>query len=234
MLGWGRAPIEFICAPEDKGVIAEPRPAREALPAWFKKLNPVAQEMVGPNNSGLTIKRCMPFLDAMTLGWVLPVAATVRLEVSDGGKSIDAGWDFDRTMVSFHAPEQVSGHPHQPRPPAKLHNYWTIRTPRGWSCLFTPLLNRAEPMIDIVCGVVDTDAYPAHIHFPFFFTGPDGRYTLEKGLPLVQVIPFKRSAAQGVVRAEREEDRAVRDRTLRATQAGDGWYRLHARASRKD
>jgi hypothetical protein len=229
---FGSQQIEFLCAPEDKGVIAEPRPAKDFLPAWWRKLAPVSQGSISANNNGLTVKRCMPVLDALSLGWILPLAATVRLEIKDGGETLEAGWDFDRTMVSFHAPEQVSGHPRQPRPPAKFHNYWTIRTPKGWSCLFTPILNSADDVVEIVSGVVDTDAYHAHIHFPFFPTAPDGRYTLEKNYPLVQVIPFKRAALTGVVRAETEEERAVRERILRATQAGDGWYREQVRAKR--
>ncbi|MGE0828571.1 MAG: DUF6065 family protein [Hyphomonadaceae bacterium] len=216
------------------GVIAPPRPAKEFLPAWWRKLQPVATERVSPANNGLTIKRCMPFLDAMSLGWVLPLAASVRLEFKDGGKIIDAGWDFDRPMVSFHGREQVAGHPRLPRAPAKFHNYWTIRTPKGWSCLFTPLLNRGEEIVEIISGVVDTDRYHAHINFPFFPTAPDGRYTLERNMPLVQVIPFRRDAASlsGAVRAETAAESAARERILRATQAGDGWYRTQVRAKR--
>lgn len=100
---FGSQQIEFLCAPEDKGVIAEPRPAKDFLPQWWRKLAPVTPQAISPTNNGLTIKRCMPVLDAMSLGWVLPLAATVRLEIKDGGKTLDAGWDFERTMVSFHA-----------------------------------------------------------------------------------------------------------------------------------
>ena len=39
--------IEFVCAPEDKGVIAEPFPAKGYLPAWFKKLPPVDERQLG-------------------------------------------------------------------------------------------------------------------------------------------------------------------------------------------
>ncbi|MDX2233086.1 MAG: hypothetical protein NW200_01190 [Hyphomonadaceae bacterium] len=232
MWGVGAPRIDFICEERDKGVIAEPRPARAAMPDWYRRLAPLDHDAVSTANNGLTIKRCMPFVDALKLGWILPVCATVRLEISEGGARLDAGWDFDRPMVTFHNREQVAGHPRLPRPPAKLHNYWTVRTPKGWSCLFTPLLNRADGVIEIVSGVVDTDRYPAHIHFPFFATGADGRYTLEKGMPLVQVIPFRRDAVRAVVRAETESETDDRERALRAMQAGDGWYRAHARARR--
>lgn len=231
----GGASIEFLCAPEDKGVIAEPVPAGTVLPEWFRRLPPADRDHVAARDSALTVKRCMPFLDAMAVGWILPLCATVRLEISDSGNVVDAGWDFDRTMVTFHAALQVAGHPRSPRPACKLHNYWTIRTPKGWSCLLLPSLNRPNDVVEIIAGVVDTDTYHAPINFPFFVVAADGRYVLEKGLPLVQVVPFRRDAAalKSVIRAEAPAEAAARERIRRATLAGDGWYRTNARAERK-
>lgn len=226
--------IEFLCAPENLGVIAEPVPAKHALPEWFKRIPPVNKEHLSVTDNALTVKRCLPFLDAMSAGWILPLAATVRIEISDGGKSVSSGWDFDQTMVSQHHPYQVTGHPREPRPPGKFHNHWTIRTPKGWSCLFLPPLNRPNGVVEVAAGVVDTDTYHALIHFPFFAVGPDGLHTLEKGTPLVQVIPFRRQDLElsGCIRAETPAEAAQRERILRATTTADGWYRKEARANR--
>lgn len=226
--------IEFLCAPEDLGVIAAPVPAREALPDWFRRLAPVDRNHLSTTDNALTVKRCMPFLDALMAGWMLPLAATVRVEISDNGQTVHTGWDFDKTMVSNHHTYQVNGHPLQPRPPCKFHNHWTIRTPKGWSCLFVPPLNQPNGVIEVAAGIVDTDEYTSLIHFPFFATAPDGLYTLEKGTPLVQVIPFRRDDQQlpGTVRAETAQEAAERQRILRATSAGDGWYRKEARERR--
>lgn len=226
--------IEFLCAPEDLGVIAAPVPAREALPDWFRRLAPVDKNHLSTTDNALTVKRCMPFLDALMAGWILPLAATVRIDIRDNGQTVDTGWDFDKTMVSNHHPYQVNGHPMQPRPPCKFHNHWTIRTPKGWSCLFIPPMNQPNGVVEIAAGIVDTDEYTSLIHFPFFATAPDGLYTLEKGTPLVQVIPFRRNDLQlpGTVRAETADEAAERQRILRATSAGDGWYRKEARERR--
>lgn len=226
--------IEFVCHPEDKGVIAEPVPAKSVLPDWFRRLPPIDKKHVTATDNGHTIKRCMPFLDAMTTGWILPLAATVRLEIRDNGQTVDAGWEIDRVMVSNHSAHQVAGNPREPRPPCKFHNYWTIRTPPGWSCLFVPPLNRANPVFEVIAGVVDTDTYHSLINFPFFATAPDGVYTIERGSPLVQVIPFRRETAhiEGDVRAETPDDAITRERILRNTQASEAWYRREARAKR--
>jgi hypothetical protein len=226
--------IEFMCRPEDHGVLAPPIPAKEAMPAWFKRLPAVDQAQLSPTNNALTVKRCMPFMDALTTGWILPLPATVRMEIRDNGRTVNCGWDFDRVLVSNHNAHQVAGNPREPRPPNKFHNYWTIRTPPGWSCLFLPPLNRPNPAVEIVAGIVDTDTYVSLIHFPFFAIGADGLHVLEKGTPLVQVIPFERAstALPGVVKVETPEDAETRERILRNTQAGDGWYRKVARAPR--
>ena len=92
--------VSFTCKPDDLGVIAEPVPAKSHLPDWFRRLPAVDKAQPAATNSGLTVKRCMPFIDAMTAGWLLPLAASVRLEIKDNGKSVEAGWEFDRVMVS--------------------------------------------------------------------------------------------------------------------------------------
>ncbi|APG89923.1 DUF6065 family protein [Sinorhizobium americanum] len=226
--------MRFLCRPEDQGVIARPVPAKSALPDWFRKLPAIDKNHLSTGNNGLTAKRCMPFLDAMAAGWILPIAATVRLEIKDGGRSVEAGWEFDRVMVSNHGAHQVAGNPREPSPPCKFHNYWSIRTPPGWSCLFLPPLNRPGQPFECVAGIVDTDTYAANIHFPFFATAPDGLHVIEKGTPLVQVIPFRRvdAAVTAEIRAETRREAVERETIYRNTIAGQGWYRKVARAVR--
>ena len=226
--------IEFLCRPQDKGVIAEPLPAKACLPDWFRRIPAVDKDHLTPTSNGITIKRCMPFMDALSAGWIIPLAATVRLEVKDNGRTVNAGWEFDREMVSHHAPHQVAGNPREPRPPCKFHNHWTIRTAPGWSCLFVPPLNRPHPVFEVVAGIVDTDRYHAVIHFPFFATAEDGVHVLDKGTPIVQVIPFQRGDFQmeAVIRSETAEEGEIREKITRSTKAGDGWYRKEARTPR--
>jgi hypothetical protein len=235
MFSWRKKPqIEFLCRPQDKGVIAEPIPAKTSLPEWFRRLPAVNKQHLTATSTGLTIKRCMPFLDALSAGWIIPLAATVRLEITDSGKTVTAGWEFDREMVSYHGLQQVAGNPREPRPPCKFHNQWTIRTPAGWSCLFVHPLNRPHPVFETLAGIVDTDTYHAVINFPFFATAPDGVHIINKGTPIVQVIPFRRADAEieGVVRTETPEEAETRERIFRSTNTGDGWYREKARAPR--
>ena len=101
----------------------------------------------------------------------------------------------------------------------KFHNPWTIRTPPGWSCLFTAPLNHTNDVVQILAGVVDTDRYQAPVNFPFVTIAGDGTHVLEKGTPLVQVIPFQRSRAQGL-RARRDARGGRRARASPPLDAG--------------
>jgi hypothetical protein len=176
LIGRGRsaARIEFLCKPEDLGVVAPPVPARDVQPDWFRRLRGRDRSELSATNNALTVKRCVPFLDALTLAWILPLAATVRLEITNDGRDVRAGWELDMDMVSPHNAFQAAGHPREPRPTFKFHNPWTIRTPPGWSCLFTPPLNRPSEVVDVFSGVVDTDRYPSPVNFPFVPVGEDG------------------------------------------------------------
>jgi Family of unknown function (DUF6065) len=229
-----RRVIHFLCRPEDKGVIAEPVPAKSVLPAWFRHLPGVDKSQMTATNNGLTVKRCMPFVDAMSAGWIIPLAAPVRLEISEGGQTVSAGWEFDREMVSNHGAFQIAGSPYEPHPPMKFHNHWTIRTPKGWSCLFLPPINRPNGVIEVLSGLVDTDSYKSPVNFPFVAIAPDGVHTLEKGTPLVQVITFRRAdaALEASIRAETKREGEEREHIRRSTHAGEGWYKRHARAGR--
>lgn len=226
--------IRFLCAPEDAGVIAPPVPSKTYLPDWFRKLPAVTPDALSTTDTGLTVKRCMPFLDAMTTGWIIPLAATVRMSIADGGATVETGWDFDRPMASNHGMHQVKGNPQSARPPCKFHNFWTIVTPPGWSCLFINPMNRPNGVFEVAAGIVDTDTYRAQIHFPFFATGADGLHILKKGTPMVQVIPFRRDTVEiaADIRAEDPAEAADRVKVTRNTRSATGWYRRSARAPR--
>ena len=130
LFGKSAPKIRFLCATEDEGVIAPPVPAtrlpaglvpqaaRRSTRAWRRK-----------SDTGLTVKRCMPFLDAMTTGWILPLAATVRLEIQRRRRTtVEAGWDFDRTMVSNHGLHQVARQPAGAAAPAAASSTTTGRS----------------------------------------------------------------------------------------------------------
>lgn len=197
MFGIGDPVIKFKCFPDLYGKIPEPYPARHHIPDWYKKLEMFffREEDGGAKRRISTIKRCPPVLDALVTGWIIPLAADVEFTIRDGGAGVS--WICGENMngdfiVQHHDLQQVATHPNSPKVPLKFINHWIIETPPGWSCLFTPPMNRPENNIELISGIVDTDKYYEYINFPGHLKQNDGYLRLEQGYPLMQVIPFKR------------------------------------------
>lgn len=216
--------IEFLCSEEDYGVIAEPIPANKVLPDWYKNL----EGKIGPGLGKSTVKRCMPFLDAMTMGWIIPLAAEVEAHYKREGKA-DFSWNFDKPIIATHDVAQIGGdsHPFGSRGVMKFNNYWAIKVPDGYSLLFTAPLNRVEPRFQPFSGVVDADKYFNFVNIPFVWTGDKFHGVLEKGTPIVQVIPFKRDGiiGDGTISQMTEEDADMVDKTKRLLDTEESNYR---------
>jgi len=163
--------------------ILKPAPSSKFVPAWFRKMEPVTEGI-------MTVKKCVPFLDALTSGYTIPLPADVYWNKKNKEFTTDA----INTVVSAHhlvqsenvkIPEEYDPQPH------KWISYWHIKTPRGYSSLITQPLNRPDLPFYCFSGVVDTDKHPMIINFPFVLR-KDFNGKIEAGTPLVQIIPFKR------------------------------------------
>lgn len=227
--------IEFLGVDADYAAAFDPpQPARDLLPEWYKRQgNYVGEKAItemGMYSS--TIKHCMPALDAMTAGYVLTLPTDIHVTKNDQS-GVSTGWPYDAKMIESHSPQQVSeltidAHTWNPSV-LKLVNRWVIKTPPGYSTLFTQPMWRDDHRFQVFQGIVDTDTYPQPINFPFLvrqgYTG-----TLENGLPFVQLIPFKRdewTATTGVNTPE--NNRAW----LRATRQSIHRYKDHFRTIKR-
>lgn len=162
-----------------------PTPSSKTLPEWYAKLPH------GATFDARTIKACVPFMDAMTAGFVIPCPTDiiVKNDPSDKSKAVFLGLE---AIIESHRPEQVSGAP-TPNP-MKFTNPWLIKTEPGVSCLFKQPELRGLPF-RVFEAIVDTDTYPNRVNFPFALADPKWRGIIHKGTPMVQVIPFRREAS---------------------------------------
>lgn len=178
-----------------------PQLASSFVPDWYKSMESYIsgkKEPIGDGTTTSTIKRCMPVFDAITAGYLLLTPADVWISQKidqNGNMHPYYEWaNFD--LIEFHAVEQAPNHPakngHNFNYP-KFINPWSIKTPNGYSVLFTQPMHRESPFT-ILDGIVDTDRYFAPVNFPFVLN--DTTYTglIPAGTPVAQVVPFKRDA----------------------------------------
>lgn len=208
--------IQFISS-SDLEQIHLPEPAHKVLPKWYKEMpysmlekkdnlkihkgkgNKVkkifTESSISSIDTDLTIKRCMPVFDSMSLGYFLKVPGDIEVYKTSIGEEKFSAFSWSPLgPVQSHSMEQVKGYPHNGIHKLglpKFINPWIIKTSPGYSCLLIPPMHR-DAKFSILPGVVDTDTFDFPINFPFTLTDPDFEGTIEGGTPMVQVIPFKR------------------------------------------
>jgi hypothetical protein len=168
-----RADIDFL----------KPEPSVKHVPDWFKGIPTVRKNI-------LTIKRCVPVLDAFTIGYMMRTSADVFYD-SESKRFIDNGIT---NVITHHEDFQIDGweyddsfEPH----PYKWSNNFFIQTPKGYGSLFVHPLNRDDLPFRSLSGFVDTDEFPLSVQFPFLIKkGFHG--LIPAGTPIAQVIPVKR------------------------------------------
>ena len=176
--------------------IVPPLASSKLMPAWIKKMPTHASPEMQ------TVKRCIPFLDAMTMGYtILNHIDLCIFQKSDGEirfKYLDHAHETALKMhppIEVHPSAQVPGTPFEHFTILKYMNPWRIQTPNNYSLLFLPPANRFDlPCIPLV-GLVDTDEYKNVVNFPFLIPTlqPDEKeHFIAKGTPIVQVVPVKR------------------------------------------
>ena len=169
-----------------------PKPANHFMPEEYKKLQRHARQDLKVG----TLKACMPFLDAMTAGYIIPFDQDYLIDPTETEFTITPA-NREKDDVGFHDNVQTPKEWHHKtgEHTGKFINKWLIKTPPGYSCLFTQPMNRlAEDRFFIIDGIVDTDNYYNTINFPFLLLKRDKQFLIKKGEAIVQVIPFKRES----------------------------------------
>ena len=169
----------------DKTEFDLPRPAAASrfIPDWFRTMPGVVDRVE-------TVKKCIPVLDSLTLGYMIPLSADVMYEPESKQIVSNSKFQINSDHMSVQT-QDVTLPDHFDPQPHKWINSWHIKTPRGYSTLFVHPLNRLDLPFHSFSGVVDTDKHPIIINFPFVIN-KDFSGIIPAGTPIIQAIPFKR------------------------------------------
>lgn len=230
--------LTFRCARELAAILPPPTPAVEGLPDWFKAMPQKAFNSLMQEETQ-TVKRCPPFIDAMTYGFLIPLASDIR--IANG----EFSWDmpippgpvtFLRSPISLHDPSQVEGSPFftDDQFIIKFTNFWTIEAPTGYSLLFTHPVNRVDLPFRTITGFVDSDYYKDNlVHFPAQWHDSDFSGVLPRGTPVAQCIPVKRDSWTHEITTFSDEQASRLREISDAIKREDGVYRRQFRAKKR-
>jgi len=178
-----------------------PFPAFQALPKWHRDMVPY---QISPDNpdgkkfivegkiSNATFKKCVPMLDALTSGYIIPLWSDVQIKQTITGPRITWRTTLDVFEQHGENSQHVETPPGYTNNVFKFMNKWIPNTPSGYSVLVLPPVGYRNLPFKAIEAVLDSDKASLEPLFPMWIKeGFEG--VVEKGTPLVQLIPFKRT-----------------------------------------
>lgn len=147
--------------------------------------------------NNLTVKSCMPMVDAFTSGYVHLTPFDIEIIRSENGINIK----WPSSLIDIDPPIAIRPKEIENSNMPKIFGYdplsfswttyWNAKTPPGYSCILTHPLNRPDLPFYSFSGVIDTDSWNLAGLHPFLLKeGWEG--IIPAGTPMFQVIPFKR------------------------------------------
>lgn len=228
--------LKFRCPAELEGKILPPVPANLGIPDWLKSMPPQAFNAINMRDED-TIKRCPPFIDAMTCGFLIPLCVDLKIENGEitWDRDLPPGGvlDFPRSPIGFHDASQVIGSPlfEADRFVIKFHNLWSIEAPEGYAVLFTHPINRFDLPFTTLTGLVDSDRYhDSWVHFAAHWHDVNFCGVLPKGTPIAQCVPVKRDNWVAQVSSYTAEQAQRMHETSKKISQERGHYRRQFRA----
>jgi hypothetical protein len=175
-----------------------PVPAASLIPEWFKKINKKINDKLAhrfpDGKSNKTVKACIPFLDTLTSGYIITAPCDIVFVDPNDYDGQRILWDVSWNVIEGHPPGQLGGMPLPEGYSTEALKWtvpWGIKTPPGYSLLYTHPFNRFDLPFHTLTGIVDTDTFDVPVNLPFLikdnFIGK-----IEKGTPIAQVLPIKR------------------------------------------
>lgn len=179
----------------------KPYPASKAIPDWWREHSPYVKDSNNPDGkkllirnglSNATFKKCVPMLDGLTSGYIIPTWFDVQVLCENNVPEINWTVTYE-PLFDIHGKDS-----NVIRPPHGFYDQlfiyrtgWIPRTPKGYSVLITHPFGYSDSPFRALSAVVDSDENKTEISLPFWVR-KDFEGIIEKGLPMTQIIPFKR------------------------------------------
>jgi len=183
----------FTAAPYLEEWTNLPEPASKGLPEWYKKIPRYSSEESDKNF--MTVKGCLPYLDAMSAGYVLKTWTDITVSKDDESKRTTLSWNNQLPPAQQ---KTVASHTGLSRMPGFTewefgwNMPWSFEMPEGYSALLTTPLNRPDLPFVNASGITDMDKYPLSGVITFC-VNESFEGVIPAGTPYIQIIPIKRT-----------------------------------------
>jgi hypothetical protein len=196
-----------------------PKPAYSHVPSWYKTQKLFSNDennylkAFKKGNLFKTYKMCTPLVDSITSGYMITLPADIivtNVGVEEYVPQIN--WSVSWEVLDFQADEVLGNYPVPTgfyKSVFRWNPEWIVETPAGYSLWVTHPAHRHDLPFFTLNSFIDTDKHPNQIFFPFFIkSGFEG--IIQKGTPIVQIIPVRRESWVTRVRGFNKNNSIVR------------------------
>lgn len=194
-----------------KDIVNPPCPSKFLIPDWYKKIKPTPTAE-DPLQQDLNLKNCIPFLDAMSSGYIQKTWADVNVYKQKNG---DILVESDSNLKIFDVRNKVNTPVGDTFYNAEFvwQRQWSLKLPEGYSALISHPINRIDLPFFTLSAIVDSDQYNHERvgNIPFYIkNGFIG--LIPKGTPMFQIIPFKREDWESIIVDYNDEDWKLKEK----------------------
>jgi hypothetical protein len=207
-----------------------PVPATQYIPDWWRDMTPYVKTPDNPYGNKLIIrnrdtnagpKKCVPMLDAMNIGYIIPLWSDIQVGQVNGNATFS--WRLrEGDVLSLQGPGglDIEQPPGYTRNVVKYINTWIPTTPPGYSVLITAPIGYRNLPFHAIPAVIDSDKSQFELTAPMWVR-EDLEGIVEKGTPMLQIIPFKRDNWESEFKMHKEGVyNRIYDKTLGSTLIG--------------
>jgi hypothetical protein len=217
------ASVTFLIHEKLYGAVPEPYPAHKDIPDWYKNI-PLYQEKEDgrKNKNKYTLRGCRPFMQSLTLGWMLPLSSDLHLIHDEDGIRLNFANVGDITVIQNQPMTAYGDRENIPIDGAvgvKFETPWFASIPEDYYIINLPLLNRWEhetyKYFYPFSGIWDGDTLVTSLNHLALMKLPRGTDTvLKAGTPLAQLAIVHKNAFlyNGDTKAMTEKHKNILDK----------------------
>ena len=209
--------IQFIPSSiETERVVPPPNPSHNYIPQWYrdKKKRDGKSIFEAAKNGDMGLKSCVPFLDAMTSGYIQETWCDIIIERDDNLGYATYHYSFGPEILGIRDNVSINLDTNIYMPNEFVWKVqWIPKLPKGWSLLVTSPFNNHTLPFEVASGIIDSDNF-FHVpsgSLPFYVKKQkDGKLFIPAGTPMYQLTPIKREVWQSEV-MKFDEDTTIKN-----------------------
>jgi hypothetical protein len=214
------SPVTFMIDKDLYGAVPEPYPASSDLPDWYKDIPMFATDEHGRDDKRhYSIRGCKPFMQSLSLGWMLPLPSDLHIVKDQDGARLHFADIGSTSMVSTQDRSMYGEEYNMPIDggvSVKFKTPWYISVPENYSLFNLPILNRWESDIYKYfypfSGIWEADKVVTSVNQFAIMNLPEKINTIiPAGTPIAQIAAVHRDAFlyNATTRSLSEEEHSI-------------------------